>query len=98
MSPSYGPTDGAHNQFRICCRPYCGASFLYGTLVSLYGTVVGLMIYFMFVGVNAVIYGLKRKKGGTGAVLTIAGVLSAIVFLHLSAGLLLYRFPGPTVA
>jgi hypothetical protein len=67
-----------------------GASFLYGTFVSLYGTIVGPMIYFAFVGVAAVIHGIKREAGRTKLVLVICGVLSAIVFFWLTAEFLLY--------
>lgn len=67
-----------------------GASFLYGTFVSLYGTIVGPMIYFIFVGISAVIFALRNEKGTTKAILAIAGVLSAIVFLWLTAEFLYY--------
>ena len=69
-----------------------GASFLYGTFVSLYGTIVGPMIYFMFVGIAAVIHGIRKETGSTKLVLVICGVLSAIVFLWLTVEFLLY--PG----
>jgi len=69
-----------------------GASFLYGTFVSLYGTIVGPMIYFMFVGIAAVVYALRHEKGQTKAILIICGILSAMVFLWLTFEFLLY--PG----
>jgi amino acid transporter len=69
-----------------------GACFLYGTFVSLYGTIVGPMIYFIFVGVAAVIYALRNEKGGTKALLAVAGLLSAFVFVWLTSEFLLY--PG----
>jgi amino acid transporter len=67
-----------------------GASFLYGTFVSLYGTIVGPMIYFMFVGVAAVVHGVKRETGRTKLILVTCGVLSAIVFFWLTSEFLLY--------
>ncbi len=67
-----------------------GASFLYGTFVSLYGTIVGPMIYFMFVGIAAVIHGIRKETGSTKLVLVICGVLSASVFLWLTIEFLLY--------
>jgi hypothetical protein len=67
-----------------------GASFLYGTFVSLYGTIVGPMIYFAFVGVAAVIYAVRNEKGASKAILAIAGILSAGVFLWLTSQFLLY--------
>jgi amino acid transporter len=93
VSPSYGSPVNAHIiDFIFAAVLIAGASFLYGTFVSLYGTIVGPMIYFMFVGVSAVIYGIKREKGRTRVILTVAGALSAIVFLWLTAEFLLY--PG----
>ena len=40
------------------------ASFLYGTISSLYGAVVAAMIYFAFVGLAAVIYAIRHEKAG----------------------------------
>jgi amino acid transporter len=67
-----------------------GASFLYGTFVSLYGTIVGPMIYFAFVGVAAVIYAVRHEKGGSKALLAICGILSALVFFWLTSEFLAY--------
>lgn len=69
--------------FVIILVMVAGASYLYGTFVSLYGTIIGPMIYFMFVGVAAVVYALRNEKGSARAVLAIAGVLSAFAFLFL---------------
>jgi len=69
--------------FVIILVMVAGASFLYGTFVSLYGTIIGPMIYFMFVGVAAVVYALRNEKGSARATLAIAGVLSAFAFLFL---------------
>ena len=74
----------------ICVGLVAGASFLYGTFVSLYGTIVGPMIYFAFVGISGVIYALRHEKGSAKAVLMIAGVLSALAFTYLTAQFLLY--------
>jgi amino acid transporter len=60
------------------------ASFFYGTLTSLYGAVVASMIYFIFVGIAAVLYALKNEKGGSKAVLTTAGFLMAIIFVYIT--------------
>src|SRR5208282_3906706 len=67
-----------------------GASFLYGTFVSLYGTIVGPMIYFAFVGLAAVIYAVRHEKGGSKALLAICGIISALVFLWLTSQFLAY--------
>jgi amino acid transporter len=91
VSPRYGSPVVAHViDFIFAAVLVAGASFLYGTFVSLYGTIVGPMIYFMFVGIAAVIYALKNEKGRTRAILTVCGVLSALVFLWLASEFLLY--------
>jgi amino acid transporter len=101
VSPRYGSPVVAHIiDFIFAAVLIAGAAFLYGTFVWLYGTIVGPMIYFMFVGVSAVIYGLKREKGRTRVILAVAGVLSAIVFLWLTVEFLLYPlvWGGSTLA
>jgi amino acid transporter len=60
------------------------ASFLYGTISSLYGAVVAAMIYFAFVGVAAILYSLRHERGSRKSVLLIAGLLQAIVFAYLA--------------
>jgi amino acid transporter len=69
------------------------ASFLYGTLVDLYGTVIAAMVYFFVVGLAAAGYGLKREKGTARATLVIAGILTAAVFAFLT-----YQFLAPYFA
>jgi amino acid transporter len=61
-----------------------GASFFYGTFVSLYGTIVGPMLYFALVGVAAVVYALRHESGRNKTVLAVCGALSALAFLWLS--------------
>ena len=39
------------------------AAFVYGTLSSLYGAVLASMFYFLFVGVAAAVFGLRKEKG-----------------------------------
>jgi amino acid transporter len=91
VSPRYGSPVAAHIiDFVFAAVLVAGASFLYGTFVSLYGTIVGPMIYFMFVGIAAVIYAVKNEKGRTKATLIVCGALSALVFLWLAVEFLLY--------
>jgi len=91
VSPTYGSPVTAHViDFIFAAVLIAGASFFFGTFVSLYGTIVGPMIYFMFVGISAVIYGIKREKGRARGILIAAGALSAIVFFWLTAEFLLY--------
>ncbi len=64
-----------------------GASFLYGSLVSLYGSVIASMIYFASIGLAGAVYGVKHEKGQAKWVLLLCGLLTAGVFLYL-----LYQF------
>ena len=59
------------------------ASFLYGTVVSLYGVTVGNMFYFMVVGLGAFTWGLKREHGRSKWILMAAGGAMAVVFASL---------------
>ncbi len=60
------------------------AAFIYGTLSSLYGAVLASMFYFLFVGVAAAVFGLRREKGRARSILVVAGSLMAAVFLFLA--------------
>jgi amino acid transporter len=60
------------------------AAFIYGTIASLYGAVLAAMVYFLFVGIGAAVYGLRKEKGGARVTLTAAGTLMAAAFLYLS--------------
>jgi amino acid transporter len=60
------------------------ASFFYGTLYSLFGAIVASMVYFLFIGMAAVMYALKNEKGRPKAILAISGGLMTIVFAYLT--------------
>ena len=60
------------------------AAFVYGTVSSLYGAVLAAMVYFLFVGVGAAVYGLRKEKGSAKTILAVAGTLMAAAFLYLS--------------
>ncbi|MCL4519703.1 MAG: APC family permease [Thaumarchaeota archaeon] len=64
----------------------------YGYVYSLYGAIMASMIYFIFVGGAAVVFARKNEKGGMRALLSVAGVLSALVFVFLTYQFLAY--PG----
>ena len=66
------------------------ASYFYGTLVSLYGAVIAAMIYFFFIGIAAVRYAMKNEKGQSKAILSICGILMAIVFGYITFQFLAY--------
>jgi len=66
------------------------AAYLYGTISSLYGAVMASMMYFAFVGAAAVIYGLRKERGGSKIALTAAGTLQSLVFIYLTYDFLAY--------
>jgi amino acid transporter len=85
VSPRFGsPVTAYVIDFAIILGMLAGASFLYGTWISLYGTIVGPMVYFMFVGIAAAYYAIKHEKGSAKGILVTSGILSAIVFLFLT--------------
>lgn len=88
VSPRYSSPVVAHLIDLVVTVALIGlASFLYGTISSLYGAVVAAMIYFAFVGLAAVIYAFRNEKSKRKLTLVIAGVLQVLVF-----GFLVYEF------
>ena len=85
ISPKYGsPTIALLINFIGTMVLIALASFFYGTLTSLYGAVVASMIYFIFVGIAAMLYAQKNEKGGSKALLMTAGLLMAIIFVYIT--------------
>ncbi len=91
VSPKYRSPVIAHLLDLVITVALIGlASFLYGTISSLYGAVVASMVYFAIVGVAALVYALRREKGSSKLILSIAGVFQALVFLYLTYEFLAY--------
>jgi len=63
------------------------AAYYYGTVSALFGAIIAAMVYFMFIGLTAVVHALKKETGSARAVLGIAGILNFIVF-----GFVVYEF------
>jgi amino acid transporter len=86
VSPKYGSPVVAHLLDLVITVILIGlASFLYGTISSLYGAVVAAMIYFAFVGLAAVIYAFRQLRSSREkTVLSIAGLLQILVFSYLT--------------
>lgn len=63
------------------------AAFYYGTLSALFGSIIASMIYFMFVGITAAVYAIRKETGQARIILTVAGIANVFVF-----GLLAYEF------
>jgi len=93
VSPRYGSPVIAHAIDLVITIVLIGlASFLYGTLESLYGVLVAAMIYFSFVGLAAVIYAWKqlKKNSSERTMLAIAGFLQILVFAYLTYEFIAY--------
>ncbi|MDA4112606.1 MAG: amino acid permease [Thaumarchaeota archaeon] len=59
-------------------------SFLYGTLQALFAGVVAAMIYFVFIGITAIIHGSRNERGRIRAALVGCGALMSVVFAYIT--------------
>jgi len=91
VSPRYGSPVVAHLvDFAVTSALIGAASYFYGRVSSLYGAVLASMVYFAFVGVGAVVYALRKEKGGARSTLAVSGTLMAAVFVFISYEFLAY--------
>jgi amino acid transporter len=85
ISPKYGsPTVALTLQLIVTAILVAIGSVFYGGFQSLYAAVVASMIYFIFVGIAAVIYAVRNEKGSSKGILGICGALMAVVFLYIT--------------
>ncbi len=85
VSPRFGSPVYAHLLDLVVTVVLIGlAAFVYGTLSSLYGAVLASMFYFLFVGLAAAVFGLRKEQGRVRTTLVAAGSLMAAVFLFLA--------------
>lgn len=85
VSPKYSSPVIAHLVDLVVTVVLIGlASFLYGTISSLYGAIVAAMIYFAFVGLAAVVYAIRHEKQSKKLILAVAGALQILVFGYLT--------------
>ncbi|MDG7007643.1 MAG: APC family permease [Nitrososphaerota archaeon] len=69
-------------------------AYYFGSIAGIFGAIIAAMIYFMFVGLAAVVHAARKETGASKAVLMLAGVLNILVF-----GFVAYQFlanPGFT--
>jgi len=91
VSPKYGSPVVAHLLDLAVTILLIGlAALFYGTISSLYGSAVSSMIYFVFVGISAVVYAVKNEKKNSKILLAVAGFLQTIVFIYLTYQFLAY--------
>jgi len=63
------------------------AAYYYSGLGGLFGATIASMIYFIFVGLAAATWSMRKEKGATKVILVIAGIANACVF-----GFLTYQY------
>ena len=69
-------------------------AYYYGSIYGIFGAIIASMIYFMFVGLAAMVHSFRKEVGLSKALLALAGLLNIIVF-----GFVAYQFlanPGFT--
>ena len=69
-------------------------AYYFGSISGIFGAIIASMIYFMFVGLAAVVHAIRKEAGASKAILAVAGFLNIVVF-----GFVSYQFlsnPGFT--
>ncbi len=69
-------------------------AYYFGSISGIFGAIIASMVYFMFVGLAAVVHAARKETGSSKALLMLAGVLNIFVF-----GFVAYQFlasPGFT--
>ncbi len=69
-------------------------AYYFGTISGIFGAIIASMIYFMFVGLTAVVHAARKETGLSKALLMLAGAMNIVVF-----GFISYQFlanPGFT--
>lgn len=85
VSPKYGSPVVAHAVDLIITIALVGAAAVfYKGFESLFGAILASMAYFVFVGLAAAVYGLKKETGRARVLLVVFGILDAIVFAFLA--------------
>jgi amino acid transporter len=85
VSPRWGSPVIAHVVDLVFTITLIGlATYFYGTVSSLFGAITGSMIYFIFVGLAAMIYALRKETGNGKWLLAAAGLGNIIVFSYVT--------------
>jgi len=62
-------------------------AYYFGSISGIFGAIIASMVYFMFVGLAAVVHAARKETGSSKVFLMLAGVLNIIVF-----GFVAYQF------
>lgn len=87
VSPRFNSPAVAHIFDLVLAIVLVGATaFYYGQLSALSATAIGPMLFFMFVAIASILYGIRRKSepSNVRVGLVVLGALSAIVFAYVS--------------
>jgi amino acid transporter len=69
-------------------------AYYFGSIAGIFGAIIASMIYFMFVGLAAIVHAARKESGASKLILSLAGLLNMVVF-----GFVAYQFlsnPGFT--
>jgi amino acid transporter len=81
VSPRWGSPVVAHAVDLVFTITLIGlATYFYGTVSALFGAITGSMIYFIFVGIAAMLHGIRNESGNGKLLLVLAGLGNVIVF------------------
>ncbi|MDE1853163.1 MAG: APC family permease [Thaumarchaeota archaeon] len=85
VSPKWGSPVVAHAVDLVFTITLIGlATYFYGTVSSLFGAITGSMIYFIFVGIAAMVHAMRKETGNAKWLLTAAGLGNVIVFAYVT--------------
>ena len=88
VSPRFGSPVNAFGISLLLTLVLVGlAAFFYSGTSALFGAILASMVYFIFVGLAAAVWGARKESGPTKAILMAAGVINVFVF-----GFLSYQF------
>lgn len=95
VSPRFGSPVVAHVVDLVVTITLIGiTAYYFGSISGIFGAIIASMIYFMFVGLAAVVHAFRKEKGLSKGILSLAGILNILVF-----GFVSYQFlsnPGFT--
>ncbi len=81
VSPRFGSPVVAHSIDLVLTIALVGvAAYFFEGAASLFGAIAASMIYFAFVGLAGVVYALRKEKGRSKVILTLAGIGNIAVF------------------
>ena len=95
VSPRFGSPMIAHAIDWLITLVLIGiTAYYFGSISGIFGAIIASMIYFMFIGLAAVVHAIRKESGTSKGILALAGALNIIVF-----GFISYQFlanPGFT--